>query len=107
MQSVPRNTSSAITTQNVNGENRFNIYYPPTTGNYSSYYIQKPQRMINLLIPEKDMNRQLYNQDQAFKAEIEKDVKEKESKQRERVQMQHEKRGHEVIFMICLTKADT
>ena len=102
MQSVPRNTSSAITTQNVNGENRFNIYYPPTTGNYSSYYIQKPQRMINLLIPEKDMNRQLYNQDQAFKAEIEKDVKETESKQRERMQMQHEKRGHEVFFIICL-----
>ena len=102
MQSVPRNTSSAITTQNVNGENRFNIYYPPTTGNYSSYYIQKPQRMINLLIPEKDMNRQLYNQDQAFKAEIEKDVQEKESKQRERMQMQHEKRGHEVFFIICL-----
>ena len=102
VQSVPRSTSSAITTQNVNGENRFNIYYPPTTGNYSSYYIQKPQRMINLLIPEKDMNRQLYNQDQAFKAEIEKDVKEKESKQRERMQMQHEKRGHEVFFIICL-----
>lgn len=102
MQSVPRNTSSAITTQNVNGENRFNIYYPPTTGNYSSYYIQKPQRMINLLIPEKDMNRQLYNQDLAFQAEIAKDVQEKESKQRERMQMQHEKRGHEVFFIICL-----
>jgi hypothetical protein len=58
--------------------------------------------MIHLLIPEKDMNRQLYNQDLAFKAEIEKDVQEKESKQRERVQMQHEKRGHEVIFIICL-----
>ena len=100
MQSVPRRTSCAITTQNVNGENRFNIYYPPTTGNYSSYYIQKPQRMINLLIPEKDMNRQLYNQDLAFNAEIENDVKEKESKQRERMQMQHEKRGHEVIFVI-------
>ena len=54
--------------------------------------------MIHLLIPEKDMNRQLYNQDQAFKAEIDKDVQEKESKQRERVQMQHEKRGHEVIL---------
>ena len=100
VQSVPRNTSSAITTQTVNGENRFNIYYPPTTGNYSSYYIQKPQRMINLLIPEKDMNRQLYNQDIAFKAEIEKDVQEKESKQRERIQMLHEKRGHEVSFGI-------
>jgi hypothetical protein len=100
VQSVPSRTSCAITTQNVNGENRFNIYYPPTTGNYSSYYIQKPQRMIHLLIPEKDMNRQLYNQDLAFKAEIEKDVQEKESKQRERVQMQHEKRGHEVIFII-------
>ena len=107
VQSVPNRTSCAITTQNVNGENRFNIYYPPTTGNYSSYYIQKPQRMIHLLIPEKDMNRQLYNQDLAFKAEIEKDVQEKESKQRERVQMQHEKRGHEVIFMICLAKANT
>ena len=56
--------------------------------------------MINLLIPEKDMNRQLYNQDIAFKAEIEKDVQEKESKQRERIQMLHEKRGHEVSFGI-------
>ena len=104
MQSVPSRTSCAITTQNVNGENRFNVYYPPTTGNYSSYYIQKPQRMIHLLIPEKDMKRQLYNQGQAFEAEIAKDLQEKESKERERMQMQHEKREHEVSFIICLLK---
>ena len=103
MQSVPKNTSRAITYQKVDGEHRYYDYYPPTSGkNYASYFIPKPHRMINLLLPEKDMNRQIHNQDVAFREEMAKDEEYKNGKKDERSTMLEEKRKHEVITNFIL-----
>ena len=91
LQSVPQNTKSAITPT-------FYTYNPPTKGgnNYSSYYIRKPDYMVNLLIPEQDLQRQINAQEQEHHSEIAKLRQEKEVKFKETGVLISEKRQFEV-----------
>ena len=58
-QSVPQNTRSAITFSKSAFNTGFYTYNPPTRGNYSSFFIKKPDYMVNLLIPEQDLHKQI------------------------------------------------
>ena len=75
-ETVPANTICAITPT-------FYEYNPPTRGNYSSFYIHKPNYMVNLLIPEQDLNRQLKSQEKQFQEQINELKQEKATKQSE------------------------
>ena len=87
--SVPPNTHSAITPT-------FYTYNPPTRGNYSSFYIAKPEYMVNLLIPEQDVTRQINSQEKAFEEEIKEFKREKDEKERERQVLTSEHRNFQV-----------
>merc|ERR1712029_429209 len=80
IKSVPQNAIAAIT---------------PTRGNYGSFYIQKPSYMINLLIPEQDLQRQINAQEHEHRAEINKLKKEKEQKFQISGALIEEKKGFE------------
>ena len=102
MQSVPKNTSSAITTRKIEDDkgiprDRYFTYNPPTRGNYSSYHLPAPRDFRNLLISEKDLNRQIRDESRSFHDEITLLKNEVESKKKETLQkLFEEKRQHEV-----------
>ena len=101
MQSVPKNTSSAITTRKIEDNkgiprDRYFTYNPPTRGNYSSYHIPAPRDFRNLLIPEKDLNRQIDNEDKSFRKEITLLKNEVELKKKQLLPKRVEKRQYEV-----------
>ena len=60
---VPKNTKSAITPT-------LYTYNPPTRGNYTSYYLRKPDNLVNLLIPEQNLHRHIQSQEKEHKSQI-------------------------------------
>ena len=76
----------------------FYSYNPPTRGNYGSFYIRKPEYMINLLIPEEDLGRQLKTKDQAHHTEMNKLRHEKEEEEKWVKHLREEHRQYQVII---------
>ncbi len=64
-ETVPANTRVAITTN-------FYKYNPPTRGNYSSSYIDRPRDMMNYLIPDRDLERQASQHEETFRSDMQK-----------------------------------
>ena len=60
--------------------------------------MKAPNDFRNLLLQEKDLNRQMMTDDQAFRNEIDQNEREKEVKKKQRPKLLEEKRKYEVII---------